>query len=196
MKINQLLYGFISLGMIFGFTQCTKKSANVSDSSTNAVPVASSELKIAYVNIDSLLAHYEFYQDMSENMLRKEENSRLVLSEEANKLQKEIDDFQRKLQNNVFSSQERAQQEQNRLLKKQQELNDMTDRLRTELSTESDKNSMMISDSIQSFLKDYNKKKGFSIILSKVGDNILYVDESMNITDEVISGLNERYRAK
>jgi outer membrane protein len=196
MKINQLFYGFLSLGMIFGFTQCTEKTANVSDSSTNAVPVASSELKIAYVNIDSLLAHYEFYQDMSENMLRKEENSRLVLSEEANKLQKEIDDFQRKLQNNVFSSQERAQQEQNRLLKKQQELNDMTDRIRTELSTESDNNSMIISDSIQSFLKDYNKKKGFSIILSKVGDNILYVDESMNITDEVISGLNERYRAK
>jgi outer membrane protein len=196
MKINQLFYGFISLGIIFGFTQCKNKSANVSESTNNAVPVASSELKIAYVNIDTLLAHYDFYQDMSENMLRKEENSRLLLSEEANKLQKEIDDFQRKLQNNVFSSQERAQQEQNRLLKKQQELNDMTDRLRTDLSTESDNNSMKISDSIQSFLKDYNKTKGFSIILSKVGDNILYVDESMNITDEVINGLNERYRTK
>lgn len=196
MKINQLFYGFLSIGMIFTFSQCANKSASAPESTNSVVPVASSELKIAYVNIDSLLSHYDFYQDMAENMLRKEENSRLLLTEEGNKLQKEIDDFQRKLQNNVFSSQERAQQEQNRLLKKQQELNDMTDRLRNDLSTESDNNSMKISDSIQSFLKDYNKTKGFSIILSKVGDNILYIDESMNITEEVISGLNERYRAK
>lgn len=196
MKINQLFPVFVSIVAILGFTQCANKSANVSDISQQNVPVASSELKIAYVNIDTLLTYYDFYRDMSENMLRKEENSRLLLTEEANKLQREIDDFQRKLQNNVFSSQERAQQEQNRLLKKQQELNDMTDRLRNELATESDNNSMKISDSIQSFLKDYNKSKGFSIILSKVGDNILYVDESMNITDEVVRGLNKRYRSK
>lgn len=191
MKVNRILGSMLAVAMVLGFAQCAQNNTPA----PTAVPVASGELKIAYVEIDTLLANYDFYQDISEEMLRKEENSRLLLAEEASKFQKEAEEFQKKLQNNVFSSQERAQQEQNRLLKKQQELQELNDRLSNELALESDNNSLKISDSIQSFLKEYNKTAGYSMILSKVGDNILLVDPAMNITNEVVAGLNARYAA-
>ena len=125
-------------------------------------------------------------------MLRKEENSRLLLTEEAEKLQKEIDDFNKKLQNNVFSSQERVNQEQNRLLKKQQEFEALEAKLSNELMIESNKNAEKVSEAVNSFLKEYNKDKGFNLILSKA--SIMLADESMDITAEVIEGLNANYK--
>lgn len=191
MKMRKILGGMLAAALVLGFAQCAQNNTQT----PAAVPVASGELRIAYVEIDTLLANYDFYQDISEEMLRKEENARLLLAEEASKFQKDAEEFQKKLQNNVFSSQERAQQEQNRLLKKQQDLQDLNDRLSNELAVESDNNSLKISDSIQSFLKEYNKTAGYSMILSKVGDNILLVDPAMNITNEVVAGLNARYAA-
>ena len=50
-------------------------------------------------------------------------------------------------------------------------------------------------DSIENFLKDYNKTHKYSIILSKIESNILYADKAMNITQDVLKGLNKRYKA-
>lgn len=196
MKMKKIQGGLLIAALIVMFTQCTQQPVAPSATTTSSVATGTTDIKIAYVDIDSLLTRYDFYLDLSKEMLRKEENSRLYLTEEASKFQKEYEDFQKKIQNNVFSSQERAQQEQQRLLRKQQEIQELNDRLSRELSLENENNSLKISDSIQSFLKEYNSDKGFSIILSKVGDNILLIDPAMNITNDVVNGLNELYRSK
>ena len=75
-----------------------------------------------------------------------------------------------------------------------QDLEAQHQRLMAELQQESDKNSMQLRDSINSFLKEYNKTKGYSLIISNTGaDNLLYADPSLNITKEIIEGLNKRY---
>ena len=51
-------------------------------------------------------------------------------------------------------------------------------------------------DSIQSFLVQYNKDKKFDYIISKAGDNILLANKKLDITDEVVKGLNKRYKIK
>lgn len=178
---------------LLGFTQCNQNSQAPSESQQSAA--LADGIKIAYVEIDTLLANYDFFNDLSEDLMRKEENSRLHLAEEAEKFQKDYEDFQKKLNNNVFSSQARAEQEATRLQKKQNELQELNARLSNELNLEGQNNNQLISDSIQSFLKAYNQEKGYSIILSKVGDNILLIDPAMNITAEVIEGLNARYNA-
>lgn len=187
------LFGVLAIGALtLSFCQC-KENSPVQPVSMNQGVVTG--MKIAYVEIDTLLSKYQFYLDLAEDLLRKEENSRLLLSEKANEFQKEVDDYNNKLQHNVFSSQERAQQEANRIGKKQQDVEELNERLSRELAIESQNNSLMISDSIQAYLKDYNKSHGFSIILSKVGDNILLIDPAMNITNEIIEGLNARYNS-
>ena len=192
MKCNKIFVTVLAVFALLSFTQCANKPAANTVNEGTDTPTFNQGLKIAYVDVDSLLSAYLFYQDLAEQMLRKEENSRLLLTEEAEKLQKEIDDFNKKLQNNVFSSQERVNQEQNRLLKKQQEFEALEAKLSNELMIESNKNAEKVSEAVNSFLKEYNKDKGFNLILSKA--SIMLADESMDITAEVIEGLNANYK--
>ena len=67
-------------------------------------------------------------------------------------------------------------------------------RLMSELQQESDKNNIQLRDSINAYLKDYNKDKGYNFIINNAGsNNLLYADPAFNITKEVIEGLNKRY---
>lgn len=181
----------LSTSMIMGFCQCSQSTDNATPQEQS--PVAVSGLKIAYIDVDSLLANYAFYQDLSEEMMRKEENYRLVLKEEANKLDKDVQDFQKKVQNNVYSSRERAESEQNRLLKRQQSLQEKSDKYSQELLNESNANAQKVSEAVDNYVKEYNKTKGYNLIISKA--SLMFADESLNITSEVLDGLNAQYKS-
>ena len=63
-KTKYILKGFLMLAMAFMFTQCAdNKNANEGNA-TPAAALASGELKIAYVEIDSLLTKYRFWNDL------------------------------------------------------------------------------------------------------------------------------------
>lgn len=189
-----ILNGFLALTTVLVFAQCSGNNA----ANTSAAPVAgtagSSNMKIAFVEIDSLLTKYNFWNDLNEVMIKKEENIRTTLNEKAKKLDAEAKEFQRKLENNGFATRERAEQEQMRLMKQQQDLQNLQQKLGEELAAENQKNSLQLRDSINSFLKVYNQTKGYDLIISNTGfDNLLYSNPAYNITQEIIDGLNARY---
>ncbi len=188
-----VLFAFVA--MLF-FTQCAKEQSTAqgnADETNKTTAAVGKNIKIAFVDIDSLLSKYEFSIVLNKEMLRKEEDMRMKLSEKAKALQADYDDFQRKLQNNVYATRERAEEEQARILKQKDALDKLEQRLVSELSAESQKNNITLHDSINSFLKAYNVEKQFDLIISRVGDNLLYANDALNITDEVINGLNARY---
>lgn len=188
-----VLFAFAT--MLF-FTQCAKEQSatqGTPDNNPTATAATGKNIKIAFVDIDSLLSKYEFSIILNKEMLRKEEDMRMKLSEKAKALQADYDDFQRKLQNNVYATRERAEEEQARILKQKDALDKLEQRLVSELSAESQKNNITLHDSINSFLKAYNIEKQFDLIISRVGDNLLYANDALNITEEVINGLNARY---
>lgn len=192
-SMKYVLNGFLALAMVLMFTQCT---GNKSDNTANTPAIVSGpvNMKIAYVEIDSLLTKYRFWNDLNEIMIQKEENIRTTLNERAKELDAEMREFQRKLENNGFASRERAEQENLRISKKQRDLQQLQEKLTNELQTENQKNSLQLRDSINSFLKVFNKDKGYSLIISNTGfDNLLYADKAFNITDEIVEGLNARY---
>ncbi|MDD2799473.1 MAG: OmpH family outer membrane protein [Bacteroidales bacterium] len=155
------------------------------------------KLPIAYINVDSLLTNYNFAKDLNEALLRKQENSRASLNEKAKVLQGEMADFQKKVENNAFLSRERAENEQRRLMGKQQELQQMEQRLSSELMVQQQKMNEQLRDTVNAFLKEYNKEKGYHLILSNtMFDNVLYAKDSYNITNDVIEKLNARYTSK
>ena len=193
-KTNFILNGFLALAIGLMFAQC----AGNNNASTTSAPVAgttgSSNMKIAFVEIDSLLTKYNFWNDLSEQMLKKEENIRTTLNEKGKKLETEAREFDRKIQNNGFASRERAEQEQARLMKQQQELQELQQKLANDLAAENQKNSLELRDSINSFLNEYNKSKGYDLIISNTAfDNLLYGNPALNITNEIVEGLNARY---
>ena len=195
-RMNYLINGFAALAFLFLFSQCagkadTKTTTSAGEATANTV---SGDLKIAYVEVDTLLSKYNFCIDLNEAMMKKEENIRLTLNQKAAALDKDQKEFQKKYENNAFISPERAQQEYNRLMKMQQDLQALQNKLTNELAAETQKNSLQLRDSINVFLKEYNKTKGYNLILSNTGfDNLLYADSSFNITQEIIDGLNARY---
>ena len=183
----------LSAAVTVATTTRYNKSAKQTVAATSVTCDTTPALRIAYVDIDTLLTNYNLWIELNEQMIRKEEDIRATLNEKAKSLQTDFEDFERKLNNNAFVSRERAEAEQNRILKKQEELERLQERLTNELAIESEKNSVLFRDSINAYIRDYNKEHGYNVILSRIGDNILYIDYSMNITQEIIDGLNARH---
>jgi len=187
-------FAFLALAasvVMFAFTQCnnqpaTTQSASSSDSCRHA------GLNIAYVDVDTLLTSYELWVSLNEDMINKRENITATVNKEGAALQKEMEQFQNKLNNNAFVSQERAESEYNRLMKKQQDLQAKQERLANEFAVESSRNDQIISDSVKNFIQVYSKEKGYDLILNSA--STLFVGDVIpNVTHEVAAGLNARY---
>ena len=117
----------------------------------------------------------------------------MKLNTKARTLQNEMADFQRKLENNAFLSRERAEKEQQRLLTKQQELQELEAKLTEDIMLENQKLNMQLADTLTNFLEEYNADGRYHVILSNSAkDNVLMAAEQYDITDEVIDALNAR----
>ena len=154
----------------------------------------SDSFPIAYVNVDTLLMNYLFAKEMNEELLKKQERFHSNISRRQQELQQDAIAFQRKYESGGFTK-ETFEQEQARLMKKEQELQDMDRRLTQELYMEQQKMNSRLRDTINNFFKHYNQDKHYKIILSDTqGDNILYAKDNLNITSDVLEQLNARYR--
>lgn len=189
---NLVRNGLLALATVLAFAQCSGEKST--PAATQPAVQGGAAMRIAYVEIDSLLSNYNYCKDLNEAMIKKDENIRTTLNEKAKKLDAEQKEFQRKVENNGFVSQERAQQEYNRIQNLAQDLQNLQQKLTEELAAENQQNSLQLRDSINAFLVEYNKDKGYDLIISNSGlDNLLYANPAYNITNEVIDGLNARY---
>ena len=194
-NINYIINGVLALAVVILFVlQFTGKKESGVTKTFTAEESASGLLPIAYVNVDSLLLNYNYSKDLNEIIIKKQENSRASVNQKLRSLQTEMQDFQRKVENNAFLTRGRAEQEQARLMKKQQELQDFDNRLAQELVSEQQRLNEQLRDTLVSQLRVYNKDKGYQVILSNtMGDNILLAGDAYDITKEVIEYLNKNY---
>lgn len=185
--------GFMAIAAIFIFAQCDGKADNsTTQAATTGEVLNTGNLKIAYVDLDTLLTQYDFWNDIAGEMMKKEENVRATINQKTRELEKDMQDFQRKIDNNAFLSQDRAQQEYARINKKQQDLQNLQNRMMEELATENNKNGVILRDSINFFLEEFNKTHQYDMIFS---NSVLYAKPAFNITQQVVEGLNARYNA-
>lgn len=199
MKTNKNLMGALSLAAlsVLAFSSCNKSNPKMDEkpeqeaSASNASGAGS---RIAYVEVDSLMSQYKFCKDYSLILQKKSNNARNTLNQKGKQLQAAAANFQQKLQNNGFASREQAASVQAAIQRQEQDLQELQNRLGSELDAETAKYNAVLRDSLQHFLKDYNKDKKYDLIISKAGDNILYADKKHDITADVINGLNKRYK--
>lgn len=151
-------------------------------------------LPIAYVNTDSLLANFDMAKDLNEELIKKTEDARASINSQAASLEKEVNEFQRKVQTNAFLNEQRAQSEANRLQNKKDQLDQLNYKLQNDLAQEQAQMNARLSDTIQAVLKEYNAVKKFELILSNtMYDNILLDNPKYDITGELLEILNTRY---
>ena len=181
------------MGCAVMMSSCGQKEVKTAKDGTKAEAVADDQgVKIAFVDIDTLMAKYEYYLDCSNLLEKKRTSISNTLNNKGIALQKEMADFQEKVQSGLVC-QDQATKMQAALIKKQNQLQSLQDNLAEEFQKEQNKYNEALHDSIDNFLASYNKTAGYTYILSRSNDNILLADPKCNITDEVINGLNKRY---
>jgi outer membrane protein len=168
---------------------------------------ASGELMpIAIINTDSILKHYTLAVEASEKLMSRYEESTVKLDTKAKSLQGEVEtfqrdvvDFQRKLEANAFLSRERAESEQARLQKKeqqlmakQQDLENLRQKLSADFMDEQAALTQQLQDSIQAYLREFNADGRYHLVINDA--ILLNKVAGYDITDEVIEGLNARYQ--
>ena len=96
-------YIFSALAIAAVMVSCNKQSAKM-DEQPAAGETTAAGLKIAYVEVDSLMTQYDFAKDYSVTLQKKSNNARNTLTQKGNALQAAVNNFQQKLNNNGFAS--------------------------------------------------------------------------------------------
>ena len=192
MKKNILGSVAFAAMVALSLTSCNKSQPQVEAKSESKAPA---ELKIAYVEVDSIMTQYKFAKEYAAILEKKGQNIQATLAQKQQNLQAAAANFQQQIQQNALSR-EAAEQRQAAIQKQNNDLQGLQQRLSNEFASEQEKYNKALHDSIANYLARYNKDKKYSIIFSKSGDNLLYADKVLDITKEVIAGLNKAYKGK
>ena len=142
------------------------------------------------------MENYFFSVDLNEALTRKSENIRANLVQQARNFQAEVESYELKIKTGAFTTQLRAEQEQNRLQQKYAELQALEERQSMELNEENQRINVQLRDTIMTHLKEYNNTKGFQIIYSNSSESIispiLWAEDMYNITSEFTDYLNKK----
>lgn len=196
--MKKLLLLCVAAVMLASCNQSAKQAETAVSQQCNVKVEEGCRLPIAVINVDSLLQSYDLNLEESERLMRKGEDMRLDLNQRANSLQNEMIDFQKKLENQAFLSRERAEAEQRRLVKKEQDLNVLAQEKEQELMFEQQQLSIRLLDSVNSVIRTLNADGKYHLVISTsaLNNNVLFAAPEYDITQEAIEMLNERYNNK
>lgn len=186
----------IAVGVLYvlhftGNSSCT--SAKVGENEN----IGGGNAKIVYINTDTLLRNYKLSVELNEAFLKKQEERNTELNIKAKDLDRQAREFQRKMENGGYMSAERAEADRQGLLEKNQKLQQLQQEMTEKMMKEQSELNKKLFESITTFLAEYNKEKGYEIVLSTVvAGNVLYAEDGFDITQDVVKKLNEQYKSK
>ena len=152
----------------------------------------STNFRIAYFDIDSLQEHYQYFKDISAEIKSKENSITSELSNMQTGYQKKIREWQQRGPSMTQSEGEAAQREYAQM---QQRFEQRQVALEQDLQKHKVDKMNDVRKKIEDYLKEYNKQKGYAFILSyEPGFMLYYKDSVYDITNDVISGLNQEYK--
>jgi len=152
------------------------------------------EYSMAYVNTDSILANYDYFEELQEKLKSKSEKLQADYQNRATSLQNEVNDYQRNV-SRLTIGQAKALEEN--LIKKEQNLRLYQESLTQELLKERSKTDQELYEQISNFLDNYGKENNLQLVVQyNQGSDVLYATNGMDITKTVTDGLNELYNNK
>lgn len=152
---------------------------------------SSAAVNIRYIDADSVSVHYNLAKDFNEVSIRaisKLENARQSRAAEIQRFGSQIEE---KMRNNGYLSEASYNADVQKFNKMQQDAQNYLANLERSTQQELAEHQAQLNDSIESFIRSYNAEKGYDAILYKAAG--IYFNPSLDITNEVIEGLNARY---
>lgn len=189
--VSIVLFVAVAILYVLHFTG-GKNNAQVETASGSASGTTGG-LKIAYIKADSVILNYNLSQDLHDEFTKKQEAYTSEYGTKRQTFEKEAAAFQEKVQRGGFLTEQRAVQERDRLVGKEQEIVKLDQELSGKLAGIQQENNKKILDNIMDYLKKYNETANYDYIFN--GTNVLIGDDAHNITADVLKALNEEYDA-
>lgn len=185
---------FATAALITAFSACQNKDTKTTEPAkkTDSTTTAVASEKIVFVNSDSLLTKYGYYKDLKVKFENKSKSAQSDMQAKGQAFQREVAQYQQTAQ--TLAADVRKTTEE-RLARKQQELQTYQQNAGSAIQEEQAKENEKLYDKIALYLKGYAKTKGYKMVLTYAKGNsaILYADESLDVTTEVLKGLNADY---
>lgn len=193
-KIFSIIKTSCVIALIVTVAACNKPEDKSTATKAEGTTSVDNKNAIVYVNSDSLLNNYEYFKELKTKFEGKSKKAEADLKDKGAAFQREVAAYQQSA--NGLSADQRAQTEQ-RLARKQQELQTYQQNAGAALQNEEAAENEKLYDKVADYLKKHAKDKGYKMVLtySKGNSAILFADESLDVTKEVIKGLNEAYKS-
>ncbi|MCC7030290.1 MAG: OmpH family outer membrane protein [Chitinophagaceae bacterium] len=148
--------------------------------------------KVAYVDIDTLEANYDYFKKKKLEFEARQKNIDADLERMASSLQNEYVALQNKAQKGELSQAE-GENAQQALMKKQQEMELKRQDLGSKYLKDQEVFNKEIHDNLHKYIEIYNEEKGYDYILSYSRDgSILFANKELDVTQDIIKGMNSK----
>jgi outer membrane protein len=193
-KINK---NYISYGLniisIIGVIVLFILFFNKSKSPKNAPPKSLDKITYAYVNTDTLMAHYDFVLDVQVDLANYEKILQNQYTASASSFKKEYEDYIKRASAGLLTLDQQKKTEE-QLSAKQQSISEMEQNLGMQLQEEKLKRNIEVHDSIVNHIARYNQSKDYTFIFEQsYGGGLLFANQALDITPDILKGLNEEY---
>jgi len=199
-NINLILNVILSIAVIILFvlhfsSKSPQKSGKEEVKNKEVINTSAGDFSVAYVNWDTLSKNYKLYTELKDLLQANQQKDEATLMSRQNELEKKAMELREKMEKYLVT-QTQAEAMQKQLMQEQQRLMEMRDKMGMNLAQAQESMNTTLFDSISSYLKDFNKEHNFRFIFGNTGNFLLYSDHSLDITENVINGLNTRYVGK
>lgn len=196
LTLNAVLIAAVAYLYFLHFKSPSASSEKVEADSAHVV-IQPKEIKpssIVFINADTLTANYNVFKELKSQIEARHSALESQLNVKAQKFQKDYMDYQQRAsQGQITVDQAKATEED--LVKRKAELDEMEAQLGKVYDDMQLKN-IEIQKKVMDYLREYNKNGAYSYIMTYTanGGNILYAKDSLEITKEIVDGLNARYK--
>jgi outer membrane protein len=151
---------------------------------------------IVYVELDTIIARFDMAKDKATELEEKTKNSEAELASKSQAFDRDVRDFQNKVQKGLVTRATAAEMEQT-LTQQQQTLLARRDEMAYNLNEESIVAQRQVLEYINQYLIEFNADHGYQYILAKQFPGpVMYSDTTLDVTADVIIGLNAKYNAE
>lgn len=191
--LTLLLVGILFYLHFDGKNKAVKPVPVASNSGNNKGNSSTAGAKIAYFEMDSLQANYNYFKDALNHLKEKEQTMNMELAGMEKAYQKRVNEWQKKGASMSQSEADAAQRENAQL---QQAYQSRKQSLEESFAKQSMEFKKDIKKKIEEYLEEYNRDKNYSYVLSYEPDFIFLKDTTCNITTDLVAGLNASYKKK
>jgi outer membrane protein len=188
---------FAVISAVLVLASCGGNKSNIEKTTSDAVNsdviVKAEKGDIVFVRIDSIMNGFDMYHDLRKVYEEDVTKADSEFRTKANAFTRDAKSFQEKAEKGLITRSQ-TEEEQSRLVRRQQLLEEEQNKVRNELAEKEAVLLNQIQDAIMTYVNKYNVEKGYSMIISTAGNStVLYGNPGLDITADIIKGLNDEY---